>query len=130
MKQLLITLTFFFVFNSLFSQSRIGYSEYEIRSEFKFDTFVSHTLEGGNKYIQKEELGIIDYYYFNSDNICTLCMREPTSTVILNWMVESYNKTYVIISPREWNIYCESGAILQCVLKNIEGTNYFVITEQ
>jgi hypothetical protein len=130
MKQLLITLTFFFVFNSLFSQSRIGYSEYEIRSEFKFDNFVTHTMEGGNKYIVKEELGIKDYYYFNSDNICTVCLREPTTTVILNWMVESYNKKYVIISPREWNIYCDNGTILSCVLKNVDGTNYFVITEQ
>ena len=64
------------------------------------------------------------------EKLLDLQARVTNDEKYLNWMVESYNKKYVIISPREWNIYCDNGTILSCVLKNVDGTNFFVITEQ
>ncbi len=131
MKQLIFILTFLFIFNSIFGQSRIGFSEYDIKhKEFPFKTFVTKYSDDGTKYMFTEDEFSVDYYFFDKESICDVCFIHPKTQIGLNAMVETFNKTYVIISPTEWRMYLNNGVILKCGLTNIEGDNFFVIKEQ
>lgn len=120
---------FFFImilFNSKsFSQSRLGYTESQIRSEFSEQVFSTSYTEKGTKYIHFTNERLLAMYFFNEENICFLCSATPLNGGVLNYMVENFNKKYVIISDTSWKYYTENGLIIYIDLVETNGTMSF-----
>lgn len=115
--------------NAVFSQSRIGYSEYDIvHTEFPDKSFTQLKGVDGVTYITWEDDRIRCYYYFDSTAICDMCFIEFKAQGALNQYVQLYNTDFVIISDTKWKIYLQNGVIEDCELVNIKGTEYFKIT--
>lgn len=94
-----------------YTQSRLGYTFDQIKSEF--------TNEGLKVRIEKSEklktFLVVEMeradvqYIFDDNKICTVTAIYPHNTGQLNYFVERYNKIYVIISPTKWRAYDETG---------------------
>ena len=107
---IVITLSTFAV--NLKAQSRIGYSESDIRhKEFPEKEFISGTFNNGEKWISWNAETVICTYVFDSTNICSWCAIQPKNQGALNYYVEQYNKNYVIIYDTHWKWYSDKGII-------------------
>jgi hypothetical protein len=94
-----------------FSQSRIGFSEREIRNEFSAETFKVGFTEEQIKYIYFTSDYMTAMYFLNSENICTYCVAIPYDVGTLNTLVERYNKEFVIIDDVSWKYYTGSNIL-------------------
>lgn len=112
-------------FNS-FSQARIGFTESQIRSEFYYLSFEEGVTTEGFKYIYANyERGTIAYY-FDDTGLCILTRLIPFTQGDLNYLVESFNSKYVIISETQWKAYLKNGGIVNIYLvTNSDGLTYF-----
>lgn len=126
MKKTLFLLTMMILFYSKsFSQSRLGYTESQIRSEFSEQYFTTAYTEKGVKYIHFTNERFLAMYFFDKDNVCFLCSATPLNGGVLNYMVESYNKKYVIVSDTQWKYYTDNGLIIYIELVETSGTMTF-----
>jgi len=128
MKKYLLTLLL--IISSLFgfSQSRIGYSESDIRKEFSDSKFEVGYTDNNIKYISTyfdQRLFVV--YFLDSKNICYMTSATPTDGGMINYLVESFNKKYVIVDERNWKSYSENG-ILYISLIEVQGKLTFVYT--
>ncbi len=103
-------LLLFIVFSvNLFSQPRIGATEYEILKEFYQEKFDKGYTKDGVKWISFDNgLGVM-LYYINEDNVCNYCFLVPHNQEIINNIVQRYNEEYVIISETKWKKYTSRG---------------------
>lgn len=126
MKKIILILLFnLFSFFS-FSQSRLGFTEYEIRKDFSNEYFYTGKTEQGLKYIYFNDQRIISMYFFDSNGVCNLCSAMPLNSGTLNYMVELYNKQYVIIDDTKWKYYTGNGGIIYISLVEVSGKLTFV----
>lgn len=128
MKPIFLFFTFLILSFTSFSQARIGFNSYVIKSDFYFWTFQSdYTNDGTNTYYiytNTPERGMWAYY-FNSEGICFLCKFFPNTQGDLNYYVENFNNKYVIVSDTEWKMYNNNG-IMNIKLQFENGLSYFV----
>lgn len=127
MKKYLLTLLLFLISFISFSQSRIGFSEREIRNEFSSETFKVAFTDKGVKYIYFTGDYLTAMYFLNSDNVCTHCIAIPNSVGTLNGLVQLYNKEYVIINDTNWKYYT-GAVIIYITLTEVNGVPTFVYT--
>lgn len=113
-------------------QARLGSSVTDIKKEFSDK---SHELKSGydsdkNYYIRVFTDIATVFYYFDEDSYCDQVLIIPDDNGKLNYFVEDYNKSYVIISNQEWKMYNESGiANIRLVFPDVKGEKpYFVWT--
>lgn len=125
MKYILVCFLLLFGHNVI-SQSRIGFTESEIRKEFYDIKFTVKYSDGSNtRYIIGQTESTVRYYYFNAEGRCYTCYIKPKNQGTLNTMVEQYNKMYVIVSDTEWKMYLEGGGIIRCKLLLLDDEYYF-----
>lgn len=125
-----IVLSFFH--QSLFCQARLGSSVAELKKEFSDKSFelVSGYDAEKDYYIRIWTDIATVYYYFDEDLLCNLVFITPDDNGKLNYYVEDYNKSYVIINNLEWKMYNETGiANIKLVYPEKKGDKpYFVWT--
>lgn len=108
----------------LVAQARLGYTESEIKAAFPKEEFKSGFTEDYQPYIYFENQNIICFYYFNDEKTSFFCKIFPLYKSTLNYLVEKYNKEFVIISDTHWKYYTENGIIyVDLVFEN--GIAYF-----
>lgn len=110
------------------AQSRLGFSEQEIRSEFANETFYSDRTSDGTKYIYKFGKHATAFYYFDEDNVTYMCSVMPNSSGALNYLVEHYNKTAVIIDNYNWKSYGIDGHLTYISLRETNNKIIFIYT--
>lgn len=100
-----------FLHQNLFSQARLGYTASDIKKEFsdKSHELVSEYDSDKDYYIRVWTDIATVYFYFDEDFVCNLVYIIPDDNGKLNYYVEDYNKSFVIINNKEWNMYNESG---------------------
>ncbi len=111
MKKTILSLLFILFSLCGFSQSRLGYTEYEIRKDFSKEYFYTGKTEQGAKYIYFKDERIISMYFFDSKGVCNLCSATPLNSGTLNYMVEIFNKQYVVIDGVVYAHYFTSGVM-------------------
>lgn len=126
MKKILLIILFIFLNISVFSQSRIGFTEYQIRQDFPEETFYTGYTEEKVKYIYFNDGRILAMYFFDKDGVCAVCSASPINSGTLNYMVELYNKQYVIIDDKNWKYYTKNGGIIYISLVEINGILTFM----
>lgn len=92
------------------AQARLGSTESEIRKDFSGTSFKIARTDNGTKYIYYENNEMVVAYYLNDDNECFRTSIIPTQGT-LNYLVEKYNKSYVIISDTKWKMYTDNGIV-------------------
>lgn len=129
MKFLFICFFSIFISSVTNAQSRLGYTEYDIRNvEFPNEKFTTRFTDDKIKYIVWENERVVNYYYFDSKGLCNNCFTMPKSVGVLNYYVEKYNNEYVIVSDKEWKYYTNNGLVLHIKLLYLEGNSYFNYT--
>ncbi len=63
----------------------------------------------GNYRIMVDLGDIATVHYFTPERICDESQILTRTQGVLNYYVEKYNKSYVIISPTKWKMYNETG---------------------
>ncbi|MBX7242594.1 MAG: hypothetical protein K1X92_12705, partial [Bacteroidia bacterium] len=128
MKHIILILVLIFCINYTRGQARIGDTEWEIRDEFSEKTFKSGTDSDGDKWISMETSISTVRYYFNAlhEWQCYLTMIIPDNQAALNYLVEKYNKEYVIISETSWKMYGNNGIMKINLIFAEEGGYYFL----
>jgi hypothetical protein len=126
MKNLILILSLLLAPLFASSQSRIGYTEQQIRQDFSTETFKQAYTEERVKYIYFDDGRILSMYFFNEDGICVICSATPLNEGTLNYLVETYNKQYVIIDDKNWKSYTKNGGIIYISLVEINGVLTFV----
>jgi len=92
------------------AQARLGSTESEIRKDFSGTSFKIDRTDDGTKYIYYENNEMVVFYYLNDDNECFVTRIIPRQGT-LNYLVEKYNKSYVIISDTKWKMYTDNGIV-------------------
>jgi hypothetical protein len=93
------------------AQSRLGYTEAQIKEEFYGSTINSSVTNEGVKYLMIEFEDATVAHYLNKEKICYKSIMIPHTQRKLNYFVELYNREYVIISDTEWKAYVNNGII-------------------
>lgn len=130
MKRTLFCLVLFFsIVHVIGAQARLGSTSKEIRSEFSAK---EHGLKSGNFcdgtfYIQITTNLATVIYYFDKSMICCMTLIAPDDIGALNYYVELYNKSYVIISSRKWRAYLENGIADIDLVYPEDGGYYFYL---
>lgn len=91
------------------AQARLGSTESQIRKDFSDRYFERGTANDGTKYIYWSDESMIVAYYLDSKNVCQSCAIFPKKQGTLNYLVEKYNKNYVIVSETQWKMYSDNG---------------------
>lgn len=110
------------------AQSRLGYSEQDIRSEFSDETFYSGRTENGIKYIYKFGKHAAACYYFDEDNVTYMCSVTPNESGALNYLVEHYNNTAVVVDNYNWKSYGVDGHLTYISLREVNNKLVFIYT--
>lgn len=116
MKRFIYLIVFLILSISGYTQVMLGYSYNEV---------VEDTKECKSEITKQGELTCLTvftavdlntYYIFNKENICVTVYLLPLTQGKLNFLVENYNKTYVITSKTEWLWYTKNGDIIPIAL--------------
>jgi len=101
MKRILLAIAFLVFTIPVFSQARIGFTEYQIRSDFSDYYFVSDYLSDGTKYIAMSNFYGADVsYLFDSLGFCTFTIVTPYDNEALNTFAKFYTENYTQISDK------------------------------
>ncbi len=109
-----------------YSQVRLGYKMSDIYSEFQEKNPRISTNEDGTAYMALNFEKCLTLHYFTDDKICFMTVISPNTQGDLNFFVEYYNKSYVILSPTSWRMYSTGGGNCDITLMTNEGQTYFV----
>jgi hypothetical protein len=110
-----------------FSQSRLGYTPQQILSEFPptiYNTVTGYDNDG-DYFIQVRFDRCYARYYFDAYNQCWLTLITPHNQGCLNWFVETYNNSYVILSNTHWQMYSNAGVSDVKLIYPADGGYYF-----
>jgi hypothetical protein len=124
MKKLLLILMLVPIFG--ISQARLGSTRNEIYNEFELYYPKFEISEDGLAYMHLETERSLLLYYFNNENLCNISVIAPKTQGDLNFFVEQYNNSYVIMGPTEWRMYSANGAISTIELVTHNGNTFFV----
>lgn len=103
---LIITITLGILLpNFLIAQARMGYTESEIKADFKDKVFKSGLTNINTRYVYFEEKNATITYYFDENKLSNMCRVFTTHKPTLNALVEQYNREFVIISDTHWKYY-------------------------
>jgi hypothetical protein len=111
MKKLAVTLVFSLISLLAAAQARLGTSASDIKAEFSDSNYKLTSAYNDERVytitVTLERSTVL--YYFNKDFICNVTFIIPNNQTVLNYMVEYYNKNYVVISTTEWKMYSKNG---------------------
>lgn len=85
-----------------FSQARLGYSEYEIRSEYDDIYWTSFYGSSGTKYLLGMYPDYHIYHALNEKGYCTVTMVIPLSKSEIARRTALYDQLYFKLSNFEW----------------------------
>ena len=111
-----------------YGQSRLGYTEDKIKSEFSTKEWKDKLSKKGERIIYFDDTtqGHYMYYINDSSKLCDFCVYYPLTAALLNGFVEQYNKNYVIVSSKKWKCYMQgSEDIVVITLFTEDGWSYF-----
>jgi hypothetical protein len=110
MKVVFILMFYLLIFR-ISGQSRLGYSVNDIKKEFSDKSFaLTSGYDSYNHYYLRVFTDIATVFYlFNNASYCDKVLIIPDDNGKLNYFVEEYNKSYVIINNMEWKMYDEGG---------------------
>ncbi len=94
---------------TVFSQDRLGYTEQQIRAEFKNYSFHLNYDEGRKNIATFDNEVSISVYYFDEKGYCNECLIVPFDTEILQEYIYIYNENYIVVSETEWKKYYNNG---------------------
>jgi hypothetical protein len=131
MKRLLFIILFVFACSMAFTQSRIGYSVSEITREFSESHYnlIGRYIKDNTYYMTMSIYNASVGYLFDSNNICNATLIIPNNQGALNYYVESYNKRYVVVGPRQWKMYSTGGISTIDLIYTDEGGYFFLWQE-
>ena len=122
-----LTALLLIAFLSAKSQTRIGYTESQIRSEFYEKTFQTLYTQNGNKVIYWRDYDKEVSYGFDNSGLCTVSMIQPFKQGLLNYYVEKFNKDYVIVDETHWKWY-NNSSIVYIRLSQEGSYSFFIFT--
>lgn len=96
---------------AVLGQSRLGSTRSDIYAEFSDNNPEFGIDDDGTPYLTIVFNRSYVRYYFNARSVCYLVMIIPRSQGDLNYLVELYNKQYVIVSSTSWRMYTSEGGI-------------------
>jgi hypothetical protein len=130
-KPILLLITIFGIFTNLAAQARLGSTSSAIQTEFSASEYKleSGITDDSVLYIAIEMPRSTVIYYFNKTLICFMTLIFPDDQGALNYYVEQYNKSYVIISAKQWRAYLEEGIADIDLIYAEDGVYYFVWTD-
>lgn len=114
------------------SQARIGHHESEIRKEFKeYKIKKDYFMFEGQKinYLGFEEDRYAIMYLLDDEGYSKINIIIPKTQGYLNYLVEQYNKNYVIVSNQEWKWYSKNGVVTIKLIFNGDYTSFWFIQE-
>ncbi len=128
MKKIITSIAFALITLCAFSQSRLGSSASEIKSEFWESSYnlSSGYSKNGTYYISIQTERATANYLFDDEGICNICMIIPDNQGALNFYVELYNTKYVIVSSTKWKMYSNNGIANIELIYPEDGGYYFV----
>jgi hypothetical protein len=111
------------------SQTRLGSTESEIKSEFNDKTFLTYYTKSGNRVIYYRDADKeVGYLFEKTKSYCTLCTIQPLKQGMLNYYAEKFNKDYVIVDETHWKWYNNSSVVNISLIQ--EGSySYFLFQE-
>lgn len=121
-----ITIALIFLGVTLNAQARLGSSRYDILSEFYDSSPVVGVDNSGQVYIDVEFVRANVRYYLDQGGDCSLVFIMPKTQGDLNFYVEYYNNSYVILSSTSWKMYSTDGSIAKISLMSQDGVSVFV----
>lgn len=121
-----ITIALIFIGVTLNAQARLGSSRYDILSEFYDSSPVVGVDNSGQVYIDVEFVRANVRYYLDQSGDCSLVFIMPKTQGDLNFYVEYYNNSYVILSSTSWKMYSTEGSIAKISLMSQDGVSVFV----
>ena len=65
-------------------------------------------------------------YFFDKNNLSVITTIYPTTQGMLQGIIETYNKRYVIVDSYNWKFY-DSGVLYKCSLKQTDDNGYFFL---
>jgi hypothetical protein len=125
MKKLLLIIILLFSLKSS-AQVRLNQHRAEIYKEFASQTPEFGAFENGVQHMSVTLDKSYVRFVFDDNGFCNLVMVVPLTQGDLNFFVELYNKMYVIISPTQWRMYSNNGAIASIELVTHEGVSFFI----
>lgn len=128
MKKFILLAVFAIALQQVSGQERLGKSASDIRKEYAAAAYNLQTGfdDDGDYYLSVEVERAIVFYYFKSVNDpCYVTVIYPKRQGDLNYYVEQYNKSYVIISATSWRKY-SVGGYSNIVLKYDGDYSWFV----
>lgn len=127
MKNILLIIALITIVGANYSQSRNGSTANEIIEEFWHEQYLPKEITNdGGYFISVNIEGINVLYGFNDDFICNVTLIIPPSQGSLNYYVERYNNSYVVISHTQWRMYYEGGYLDITLVYPDTGGYYFV----
>jgi hypothetical protein len=128
MKKTMLSFFFGIFISFAYGQARLGYTEKEIRNESSQRVFdAGYTDEGIRFIFTTYSYGSVAYY-FTQNGVCQTCMVRPNNQGSLNYLVEEYNRLYVIISDTKWKMYNNVGVMLIELIYDKSGDCHFEFT--
>ena len=112
--------------NDAVSQPLFGYTPSEVRSEFPNASW-TYDKWGDNKDMLMMSYSTQTFevsYLFNQNNKSVFTSISPTKQGTLQYLIETYNNRYVIISNTKWKLY-KGGSIFVCELLQKNDGSYF-----
>ncbi len=108
------------------SQVRLGHKMSDIYSEFQEKNPRMGNNDDGIAYMAINFEKCLTLHYFTDDKVCFMTIISPNTQGDLNFFVEYYNQSYVILSPTSWRMYSTGGGNCDITLMTNEGQTYFV----
>jgi len=126
MKQFLLIIFFACTSIAAFTQSRIGFSASEIKTEFWERQYnLKESFDTSNRYyiaIKTKRANVA--YVFDEKQFCTITYIFPLDQGALNFYVELYNSRYVVAGLNQWKMY-SNGGVSEILLIYPESGGYF-----
>ena len=107
-------------------QSRLGSSRVELYSEFKGLNPEFGVSEEGDGYMSVVFERSYTRYYFNDAGVCNVVAIVPLRQGDLNFFVEQYNRSYVIMGSTSWRMYSKDGSIATIELVTSNDVSMFI----
>jgi len=126
-RNIYLSLVLIFIITYSYGQARLGSTIDDIKKEFTDPSLkLTPWFDKGMAYIDITIPRALVVYSFNTEGICAMTVIIPNTVGNLNYYVERYNNSYVILSTTKWRMYNDTGSFL-IELKYPEEGGYWLI---
>jgi hypothetical protein len=113
------------------SQSRLNFTAQEILDELGSQYKITYDYSKDGDKMLNAQIGQywVSYWFMDKSTTCNATMILPDTQGALNYLVEQYNKSYVVINATTWRMYSNNGMISDITLNSMDGDiSYFLWT--